>query len=612
MGTRIPESISIANPLHGTVRGVDTLAGRLIMMVPGRSFGERVLPAAIATHPSLGTPSKKNFRERRGDVMNTSAVHERPRSWGWRLHGAGLLFLVVALATLIAPLAHADGESEKMLDRVRGAIGHSAMRAWERGIRVEARGEALGLKSRFAYTLMADGLVRNDTVSELGSTEGFDGECGWRVDFTGMPSPVESAELEILMLSAWVMGGHWLDRSCPLEITSVNGSGADDRFRALLALPGGILRAVVEIDAETLLPAKMTWKVITHKGSVALDSEANHTLFQDYKWVKGRSSSFLFPHTIVTAHEGMVTTVAVDRVLEAPADGADACTFLTVRPEDTHFDAQKPAAVEMTGLPSGHLLIKPLVDGRDLGWFLFDTGAGMNVIDTAAAEALGLGKIGEIAAAGVGGIAMLPFRKAHTLELGPVKIDYPLFLDVDLGFVARAFGKKIGGVIGHGLLTRCLVELDIEEGELLLYEPGAWDEREADWQRITFMSNDMVMTGKIPGGREGRFILDTGAGGTVSFHSSFVSREELFGESGGRPAGFSGGVGGMVAQYGGTIDWFEFGGLRHEDLSVVLLDNEGTSFMDQCCHGLIGNELLSRSPMLISYPGRRIAFLERD
>ena len=67
----------------------------------------------------------------------------------------------------------------------------------------------------------------------------------------------------------------------------------------------------------------------------------------------------------------------------------------------------------------------------------------------------------------------------------------------------------------------------------------------------------------------------------------------------------------MVAQYGGTIDWFEFGGRRYNDLSVVRLDNDGTSFMDQCSHGLIGNELLSRSRLLISYPGKRIAFLEK-
>ena len=543
--------------------------------------------------------------------MNTFTALETLKNWASRRHLGRLLVFAALLVLTTAPLAQGGGKMDELLDTVRQATGHGAMREWERGIRLDARGEALGLKSRFAYTLLADGQIRNETTSELPAIEGFDGEHGWRVDFSGMPSPVELVEIEILQLSSWIIGGHWLDRSCPLEIKMEADVESDDLHAVSLGLPGGSMQAVVTIDAETMLPSKMTWKVITHRGSVALDREASHTLYQDYRWVKGRSSSFLFPHTIVTAHEGMVTTLTVDRVIEAPADAAEACALVTARPPDTHFDPQKPAAVKMTGLPSGHLLIRPLVDGRDVGWFLFDTGAGMNVIDTAAADTLGLRKIGEIAAAGVGGIAMLPFRKAHSVEVGPMTIDFPVFLDVDLDFVSKAFGKKIGGVIGHGLLTRCLVELDIVDEELSLHQPGAWDERDAQWQEITFMSNDMVMTGTIPSGREGRFILDTGAGGTVSFHSSFVSREELFGEEGGKPAGFSGGVGGMVAQYGGTIDWFEFGGRRYNDLSVVRLDNDGTSFMDQCSHGLIGNELLSRSRLLISYPGKRIAFLEK-
>lgn len=522
------------------------------------------------------------------------------------------LVLAIVLVWAAAPFAQGDGDADELLDRVRQATGHSAMRDWDRGILLEGHGQAVGLESRFAFTLMADGRFRTETTSELPTIEGFDGEEGWRVGFGGMPAPVDSFELEIMLLSSWIVGGRWLDPNCPLEITALSGRSDEESQALQLALPEGTMQAVVDLDPSTMLPVKLTWCVVTHKGSVALDAERSHTVYEDFRWVKGRSSSFLFPHRIITVQEGMTNTVAVDRLLEAPADSAESCVPVTERPEDTHFDDQKPADVEMTRLPSGHLLIHPLVDGKDVGWFLFDTGAGMNVIDTAAAEELGLRKMGEVAASGIGGVVMLPFRKAHSLELGPVTIDYPLFLDVDLGFITKAFGKKIGGIIGHGLLTRCLVELDIADEKLSFHPPGIWDRRKEDWQEISFMSNDMVMTGTIPNGREGRFILDTGAGGTVSFHSSFVSREELFGESGGMPAGFSGGVGGMVAQYGGTIDWFEFGGRRFEDLSVVLTENDESTLMDQCSHGLIGNALMSRFTMLISYPGKRIAFLEKN
>ena len=51
--------------------------------------------------------------------------------------------------------------------------------------------------------------------------------------------------------------------------------------------------------------------------------------------------------------------------------------------------AETPAALETKRAASGHVMVRPLIDGKDHGWFIFDTGAGINVLDSSTADAIG-------------------------------------------------------------------------------------------------------------------------------------------------------------------------------------------------------------------------------
>ena len=56
---------------------------------------------------------------------------------------------------------------------------------------------------------------------------------------------------------------------------------------------------------------------------------------------------------------------------------------LVTVPEGGQFSAHTatadiPAELEVKLTYTGHLLVHPLIDGQDVGWFVFDTGAGGN------------------------------------------------------------------------------------------------------------------------------------------------------------------------------------------------------------------------------------------
>src|SRR4051812_43048120 len=66
---------------------------------------------------------------------------------------------------------------------------------------------------------------------------------------------------------------------------------------------------------------------------------------------------------------------------------------------------------------TGFLLVSPLIDGQEVGWFILDTGAGMSCLDAAIVKKLNLPDAGETSARGTGGEQATKFRRVKSLAL---------------------------------------------------------------------------------------------------------------------------------------------------------------------------------------------------
>ena len=114
---------------------------------------------------------------------------------------------------------------------------------------------------------------------------------------------------------------------------------------------------------------------------------------------------------------------------------------------------------------SGHLLVRPLIDGAPApGLFLVDSGASGLVIEAEAADSLGLRSFGELFVAGVAGAVRSRFRRAASLSLGPVELADPLFMEMPVAGVVTggpAGGKSMRtvGILGHDLFRAAVVTL---------------------------------------------------------------------------------------------------------------------------------------------------------
>jgi len=273
------------------------------------------------------------------------------------------------------------------------------------------------------------------------------------------------------------------------------------------------------------------------------------------------------------------------------------------------FDAAAPAEIEVRKAKTGHLLVRPRINGRDAGWFIFDTGAGICVAANSVIESLELERTGSIAAAGAGGQSTAPTYRAKELRLGRLcAADHPI-MGVDLAFLEPHLGEKIAGVIGFGVLSKCVAVLDLEKPAIALHDPAAYKLERGAWAPLDLSARVPVVTAKFEG-HEGRFLLDTGDHSHVSFNEPTVQERDLLA---GRSLtdGKLGGVGGFVACKRGSLARLEIGGRELTDVPANFATEAKGTYAQTDRAGAIGAGVLQQFELVVDYGGERIAFVPR-
>ncbi len=497
---------------------------------------------------------------------------------------------VAAVAPAAAQGAASVGEA---LARVRAAVGYERLRGQANGVVAEGTTRYRGLDSKFTFLFAPDGRFRSEIAGRLGGVSGFDGAQGWEVDWSGMPRTLELEDLEVTQFHAWVHSGRWLAEDSPFAISLDPAKTDDKRVAFRLALKKGVLEATMFVERATWLPKTV---VRTEGGEEVME-------LGEYREVLG----FRFPHRLTRSIGGVTSVFEIRTVAAAPASARAGFERITKRPADARWDATTPARIEVRRVRSGHLLVHPLVNGKDVGWFILDSGAGAMVIDLKVAEQLEMPAFGEILAVGANGTTKARFRQGETFKLGPVTLSGTRYLELDLKFLTDAFGVPIGGICGRDLFARAAVEIDISTESVALYDPTRYRLEGATWQELFFSGRNPVVRARFEGDREGYFRLDTGAGQTVSMHSPAVERYKLLSGRETR-ATRSGGVGGSQESRAGKLTWFEFAGRRFEALEVEFASTSEGAFSDVYTAGNIGAGLLREFRIVFDYGNKRIAF----
>ena len=264
---------------------------------------------------------------------------------------------------------------------------------------------------------------------------------------------------------------------------------------------------------------------------------------------------------------------------------------VTTRPDDTRFDPVAPPDVEVKRVMTGHVLVRPKVDGRDIGWFIFDTGAAGTMIDPTASAKLKLERLGSVGVTSVLGNEQSSILRANSLALGPMTVAKPFLVTMDLGYVRTGLGEDVVGIVGYDILARCVAEITLADDSIKLYDPKAYRHEPAPWQPLAFNQSVPLASATFQKAtRKGLFRIDVGASGpgvgNVVFHAY-----------GARPPSPQGrkvtpGKIGPTRIARGKIAWFELAGHRFANPDVVFAIDRRGPFGDEYVDGNIGVEFL--------------------
>jgi hypothetical protein len=278
-------------------------------------------------------------------------------------------------------------------------------------------------------------------------------------------------------------------------------------------------------------------------------------------------------------------------------------------PQDARFTAAS-GEVPLHFAPTGHLLVDAAVDGRKLGSFVFDTGAGQAGLRTDYPEDLEPRRIGETMVLSIFGPATNPVLRTRHLAFGPLEVDDPLFVTMDLAPLEAYFGEPLGGFVGYGILRRAIVELDLQAPSLRVHDPARYDAPDDGWFPLHFQENHPMLEAEIEG-RRGFVRLDLGASGgphgNLVLHAPAVRSMKLLE---GRDTEES--TLGEQTVALGKLRSLEIGGKRFEDLDVVFGLGEEGLFHDDYAMANVGVGVLSHFRIVLDYANRRVRLTPRE
>lgn len=493
-----------------------------------------------------------------------------------------------------AVLAPASPSLEQVLVSVRQAVGYNAAVRTADSYEATGKAHVSGLDCDFRLVFDRDGRYVFSQSGPLGQTRGWDGKQGWEADGSGATLGIHLSDLQQQHAITWIVVHEWLDPEGPFDVTLAEAEPGADTYTLNLKQKKGVQTQRVIVDKKTWLPKRNEFSV----GELTYSME-----FSDWRDVNG----FKVPHRLDTLEGTLKGWATISRVRKAATPNPFARPQWSVK-ADTTYDLEKQGVVESKLAFTGHILVHPKIDGKDVGWFILDSGAGGMAIDTKTAESLGAKRFGELNVGGVGGVVQSGYFNLKDFNIGPATVASLNFIDIDLSAIGNIFGVKLAGIVGYDFFRRAVVEVDVTDGRVAVFSPHSYGNAAAKWDALILDGRHPTVLAEFEGGKSGRFRLDTGADGTVTFNTPTVERFNML--EGRKVSDYTvAGVGGSLVVKRGRLEYFKIGERRFEDLDSTFATDKKGIFNEDFLAGNIGQGLLEPFRVVLDYANERMALV---
>jgi predicted aspartyl protease len=256
----------------------------------------------------------------------------------------------------------------------------------------------------------------------------------------------------------------------------------------------------------------------------------------------------------------------------------------------------------------GFMLVPTRIDGRDVGEFLIDTGAGAIVVDEQVADQLGLPDAVDTTVAGALAQAQASVREVHTVTAAGLPLEHELVLAVDLGDVNPM--RSFAGIIGFPALGPAPFTIDFVRGNLTLHDIARFVPPagvEAEPLRINPLP---YVEATLEGGVAAWLLLDTGQGAPVVLWQEFVKQHPDILTVPQKRWAQATGIGGGRQVMESELRSLRIFGEEHGKTPVLIQEAPKQGWHHPKVAGRIGMALLDRLRLTI-HPTHRRIWIER-
>ena len=281
-------------------------------------------------------------------------------------------------------------------------------------------------------------------------------------------------------------------------------------------------------------------------------------------------------------------------------------TYLTALVCAVGSYAQAPITSIPFELFGDHIIIKVSVDDSEPLDFVFDTGAGLTVLDEDIADQLKLVKktveLNEIT-------TVWHLIRHNTIAINHFLMEKNIKVySTDLNHLEISLGRDIDGILGYDLLHHHSVHINYDDLSMNIYDhgnvPKTGDAIPFDLNfSVPTVKGTVVLNNKEP--HDGTFFVMTGAGTTLDFNSPYAEKFDVIHKTGKHYSYYVKGIAEEdILHYEGHVLSFSFGNQTIEDLPIGISTAKQGIQASKKISGIIGSQILRMYNITIDVPDK--------
>ena len=262
----------------------------------------------------------------------------------------------------------------------------------------------------------------------------------------------------------------------------------------------------------------------------------------------------------------------------------------------------------------GHLYIKVRTNDSDTLRFIFDTGSTGAMIDSAAAERIGIAKENRqtVEVAGSGGAQNYTMAVGQKLQLSNLEINDMNLVMVNFAALSAATGIRLDGIVGYEIMDNYVTQMDFDNNKLLFFN----NINEIDttgYTGIPFEFNKGIMIPRFPISIQlttgemftGRVMFDSGMGNTLLVSTPFNKFHHISEKLKDKSNSLSRGLNTNNVEEKAMISKMSFNGFDFGEMPISLTVNDEAQPKDGYL-GIIGVDIIKGFNIILDYVNKRI------